>query len=636
MNTNIRPSVLPMDIIKLAFPHGTQFELVDQNSKCPSPDAWKLPPNWPPDLFGVMAYLIEQAGAYHHLTPGAASIGTPAFEIVISKKQREAMKKDAAEWRSSATHVSKNIQKAWSNIINSKRSVGAGRTKNKKGLPAWWEDAIMLAAYADETCVHIGHAGMGSGASPDGFVANWVKVIVDTIANQEIKASAGGKKGESTPEHVRISEGPFSICLAASEDIFCVLPKGRTPDIGCTIRSLSQNLSLHPASGVLQTGWRQVPLSDLGPPDKTPFNCLFIPFPYEINPSSFKVTPGGKNWNWFELEQKWLPTSGGAVKKFLKFIDGLVDEANSACGAGVKINTILFPEYSLTWDLHDKIVDHIQSQRDKCQKSGKECRYSSFEFLISGASESCVGDKGNFVLTTQIVDSYDGAVKRKTAVSTSRTKHHRWQITPYQITSYGLEEGFENPDPDTDEPLPAYWEKIDIPRRRIHTNQFRNESILATLICEDLARAEPVHKYVRAVGPNIIFVLLMDGCQIASRWPARYAMGLAEDPGSAVVTLTSRGLVALSNKQRTLDDDKNEPNWNVGLSRNPGGTPKALDCPPGKQAVLMTFRAKNSEELTIDGRFKNTGWTWWLDETSPIGLAENEANKKMIKKFNAG
>ena len=70
---------------------------------------------------------------------------------------------------------------------------------------------------------------------------------------------------------------------------------------------------------------------------------------------------------------------------------------------------------------------------------------------------------------------------------------------------------------------------------------FRRKSIFSALICEDLARSEPCHSAVRSVGPNLVFVLLMDGPQIASRWSARYATSLADDPGSAVLTLTSRG-----------------------------------------------------------------------------------------------
>jgi hypothetical protein len=66
------------------------------------------------------------------------------------------------------------------------------------------------------------------------------------------------------------------------------------------------------------------------------------------------------------------------------------------------------------------------------------------------------------------------------------------------------------------------------------------------LICEDLARQDPAAELVRAVGPNLLVALLMDGPQLANRWPARYAAVLAEDPGTSILTLTSLGMVERS------------------------------------------------------------------------------------------
>ena len=45
--------------------------------------------------------------------------------------------------------------------------------------------------------------------------------------------------------------------------------------------------------------------------------------------------------------------------------------------------------------------------------------------------------------------------------------------------------------------------------------------------------------------------LLLDGPQLTSRWAARYASVLADDPGSAVMTLTSYGMVQRSRPPRT-------------------------------------------------------------------------------------
>ena len=65
---------------------------------------------------------------------------------------------------------------------------------------------------------------------------------------------------------------------------------------------------------------------------------------------------------------------------------------------------------------------------------------------------------------------------------------------------------------------------------------------MCVLICEDLARQDPVTEVIRAVGPNLVFALLMDGPQLRNRWASRYASVLAEDPGCSVLSLTSLGM----------------------------------------------------------------------------------------------
>ena len=60
-----------------------------------------------------------------------------------------------------------------------------------------------------------------------------------------------------------------------------------------------------------------------------------------------------------------------------------------------------------------------------------------------------------------------------------------------------------------------------------------NRMTWSVLICEDLARQDPAADLIRAVGPNLVIALLMDGPQLNGRWPARYASVLAEDPGSS-------------------------------------------------------------------------------------------------------
>ncbi len=48
---------------------------------------------------------------------------------------------------------------------------------------------------------------------------------------------------------------------------------------------------------------------------------------------------------------------------------------------------------------------------------------------------------------------------------------------------------------------------------------------------------------LRAVGPNLVVCLLLDGPQSKERWSTRAAAALADDPGSSVLTLTSLGML---------------------------------------------------------------------------------------------
>lgn len=72
------------------------------------------------------------------------------------------------------------------------------------------------------------------------------------------------------------------------------------------------------------------------------------------------------------------------------------------------------------------------------------------------------------------------------------------------------------------------------------------ELTMVSLVCEDLAQNDDVAALMRSVGPTIVLTALLDGPQLSSRWAARDASVLADDPGSAVLTLTSMGMARRS------------------------------------------------------------------------------------------
>lgn len=123
-----------------------------------------------------------------------------------------------------------------------------------------------------------------------------------------------------------------------------------------------------------------------------------------------------------------------------------------------------------------------------------------------------------------------------------------------------------------------------------------DERRMTVLICEDLARADPAMPVLRAVGPNLVVALLMDGPQLDSRWPARYATVLADDPGSSVLTITCAGMVDRSNYMQA------NPRRSVGLWRHANGHMQELFLPKQHYGLLLTLRSVEEEQFSLDHR----------------------------------
>lgn len=114
----------------------------------------------------------------------------------------------------------------------------------------------------------------------------------------------------------------------------------------------------------------------------------------------------------------------------------------------------------------------------------------------------------------------------------------------------------------------------------------------------DLGRQDPVTEVIRAVGPNLVVALLMDGPQLRERWGARYASVLAEDPGSSVLVLTSRGAARLSQprEQRTARGAV------VASWRDVTGGVTEIELPDDGDAILLNLVCRGREEWSADGR----------------------------------
>jgi hypothetical protein len=147
------------------------------------------------------------------------------------------------------------------------------------------------------------------------------------------------------------------------------------------------------------------------------------------------------------------------------------------------------------------------------------------------------------------------------------------------------------------EPSREWWEYADFTERCLKFVSFSDDLVLCALICEDLARPDPVADIVRSVGPNFVIALLMDGPQTKERWAARYATVLADDPGCSVLSLTSFGMAQLSRPETGPSRPRVVALWKDAFK---GAT--EIELPNGYDAIAISLSTKYREEFTCDGR----------------------------------
>src|SRR5499427_7620049 len=169
-----------------------------------------------------------------------------------------------------------------------------------------------------------------------------------------------------------------------------------------------------------------------------------------------------------------------------------------------------------------------------------------------------------------------------------QNKHHRWSLDDSQIEQYHLAAALP--------PGVRWWEAMAVPRRAAQVVELDEGVTLVSLVCEDLARLDEVADLLRAIGPTLVITTLLDGPQLASRWTARYASVLADDPGSAVVTLTSFGFV-----QRSLPPGR-PPSRVVSLWKDPVGGLREIPLDLDAHAVLIRIQVGRTTRRSADGR----------------------------------
>jgi hypothetical protein len=438
------------------------------------------------------------------------------------------------------------LQRLWNDLLSSGT---ADIADCRPAAQRWHDAALKLMAIADEACRGVG------------FVDCY------PFANYVFSESLARLNGRRTV----MPHLPHSVCRWVPRGELCVQPKATTPDVGCTLRSLSHHLALLPGVGEVRTTWHFAGKAD--DDQSRALNLLLVPLPYRIDGGSFAPEPdpsGGTaaiGAGFFSVRQSWL--AAPKAKRVADFLKNLIQQAANEVGA---VHGVVLPEGALSAPYARTIARTLASQTD-------------VELFIAGVSVEGKGKKTTLPRNSVYASIF---LKHRVYADWLQSKHHRWRLDKHQIRRYQLGHALN--------PVHLWWEKIDVSNRECVFYVFRPGASLTTLVCEDLARIDPVQGVIRAIGPTLVVALLMDGPQMEKRWPGRYATVLADDPGSAVLTLTCLGLV-----RRSFPPGSNEGH-KIALWKDPHGSAEELVLPRGTHALLLTLSPADETGRTLDGR----------------------------------
>lgn len=345
----------------------------------------------------------------------------------------------------------------------------------------------------------------------------------------------------------------FDTLADVAPNTMIVLPKLRTPQAGISIRSLSQHLAAHRSE--VKVRWRHA--DGLCPAREERLNLLVLPWPDRIEPRAFRPVPGRLHnmdpgtFGFFDFDPSTSLNCGR--------VGQLIDEAKRRCGA---VHGVVLPEGAIAKS-EIPALEVCLAKRD-------------VSMLVAGVR----GPATNY--------AHLGVHLKGEWKSWPQHKHHRWCIDGGQIHQYHLGTALH--------PSRRWWENIEIPERELHFITANGWLTVCHLICEDLARQEPVASVVRAVGPNLVIALLLDGPQLTDRWPGRYASVLADDPGSSVLSVTSLGMSLRS------WSNQHPPSRVVALWKDPQRGAQPIELEDDQDALLLCLTARWTKEWLADGR----------------------------------
>jgi hypothetical protein len=563
---------------------------------------------WPPDTFALTAAVFARTGCYRQVVAG---------EIPYD-----------AEWQLTAEHAGKR----WAKCVNERLACRASRIGEASGAE---ELELREPELVTELQAELGRlwdtVTMEQMRTLDDLHARELSEILIKLHGISDEACTGFGFPGFVPAHAPLAHFLGNLLLTSKGSLSSlpkhsglVLPKMRTPQKGLTLRSLALHLTYHETE--VEVMWRAMPWPSF---EENTLNVLAVPWPPKVQSTSFQPEPD-------TLEPiryfKYTPSDDAPKlqpEQIVEFIRSQHEEH------GCRVHILTLPECALSEPEYRELLAALHTART----FGRIC---SVPLVIGGIRETRPATNSGSAREEELNQVRLSAYFAGRWYTLAQRKHHRWKLDRSQIRQYGLDGHLAT--------RRDWYEAITLGQRRLTFLAPTGWLTLCPLICEDLAQLEPVSELIRGVGPTLLVALLADGPQLETRWSARYASVFADDPGTAVLTLTSLGMAVRS---RRLDESSRK-----GASNESAGPVVALwrdlergwrkveleaapvngDAAPGSSesadapAVLLTISADWQKEYTADGRHDHEfAATLKLEGVRPIRASprkpadENEA-----------
>jgi hypothetical protein len=511
---------------------------------------------WPPDLFALTEVLVERSEAYRFvMAPPREQAWPPARLPHWSDAVASAARQWSAWVEDGTGEVPDLLAEEWRVFRE-----GAGMPLGCLTEAHEWrlcEALLTLHAIADEAC-----AGLGAALdAPDG------KGRVYRARGRELLARTG-------------SLARIRPCMLR------VLPKARTPANSSSLRSFSRYACVQ-GPGV-EVRWSKLPTRrDGSGPWAHHCNFLLLPWPLRVRDSDFRPLAGSVQA--MDSEPFGLFEFAPADGLDLDLVDRMLVAARDEVD---KIDCLCLPESAV----EAGAIEDLEMLLDRHR----------VPFLCTGVRQrseqpgSLGGNWVHFGVSPRLeTGGRPPGAAGEQWLHIRQSKHHRWTLDEAQIYQYHLGGALH--------PHIRWWEATGVPRRSVQFVEIAGGITVAFLVCEDLAQNDAVADVIRSVGPTQVITPLLDGPQLRSRWAARYAGVFADDPGSAVLTLTSFGMA-----QRCRPHGRDSSPV-VALWKDPARGIREISLEAGAQGILLTCSAGRTARRSMDGRRPIDNCTEYFD-----------------------